>query len=256
MKKSSPLSIYACLLLGAAVLSACAPAGGADRRPEISGIELSPETMPEAARIQVPMPASPEPRPNHRAEGSSLWQSGSDSFFADRRASNVGDVVTIDIEIDDQARMRNESSRSREGSASLARPEFLGYGAKIDRILPGIDEGEVPENLIELGAGFERSGAGSINRGENINLKLAALVIDRLPNGNLVVAGRQEVKVNDEIRELRVAGIIDPRDIAMDNSIDYAKIAEARITYGGRGQLSRQTRTAYGEEAMDILLPY
>lgn len=255
MKNSSTLSLTG-VLLGAVLLSACAPAGGVDRRPEISGIELTPDTMPEASRIQVPMPPEPEARTLNRAEASSLWQSGSDSFFADRRASTVGDVVTIDIEIDDQARMRNASSRSREGSASVARPEFLGYGAKLDRILPGIAEGEVPDNLVELGAGFERSGEGSIDRGENINLKLAALVIDKLPNGNLVVAGRQEVKVNDEIRELRVAGIIDPRDIAMDNSIDYAKIAEARITYGGRGQLSRQTRTAYGEEAMDIVLPY
>jgi flagellar L-ring protein FlgH len=87
-------------------------------------------------------------------------------------------------------------------------------------------------------------------------VKVAALVIQRLPNGNLVVAGRQEIKVNEEVRELRVAGIIKPGDIGSDNSISYEKIAEARITYGGRGQISRQTRSAYGEEAMNVLLPY
>ena len=103
---------------------------------------------------------------------------------------------------------------------------------------------------------FEASGSGSINRGESIDLKVAALVVQKLPNGNLVIAGRQEVKVNQELRELRMAGIIRPQDIRMNNTIPYDKVAEARITYGGRGQLSRQQQRSYGEDVVDIILPY
>ncbi len=77
-----------------------------------------------------------------------------------------------------------------------------------------------------------------------------------LPNGNMVVAGRQEVKVNQELRELRVAGIIRPQDINMNNTIPYEKIAEARITYGGDGSISRQQLRGYGEGVVDIVLPY
>lgn len=259
MKKSSlPSRITTVLLLPAALaLTACGPQGNIDRNPEISGINVDPNAMPETASLSIPMPPPKAPVNPKRAEAASLWQTGNDSFFADRRAEEVGDIVSINIQIDDQAQLRNASSRSRDGSASMGKPEFLGYGSKLDELLPGINPEDLPDgNLIDLNSSFERQGEGAISRNERINLKIAALVIQRLPNGNLVVAGRQEVKVNDEIRELRVAGIIQPSEIGMDNSIDYDRIAEARITYGGRGQLSRQLRTGYGEEAANVILPY
>lgn len=259
MKKSSlPKQVATLLLLPAALaLTACGPQGNIDHNPEISGINVDPSSMPETASLSIPMPPPKQQVNPKRAEAASLWQSGNDSFFADRRAEEVGDIVSINIEIDDQAQLRNASSRSRDGSATVGRPEFLGYGGKLDELLPGIDPGDLPEgNIVDLNSAFERQGEGAISRNERINLKIAALVIQRLPNGNLVVAGRQEVKVNDEIRELRVAGIIQPSEIGMDNSIDYERIAEARITYGGRGQISRQSRTSYGEAAANVILPY
>lgn len=240
------------LIIGVAALTltGCSAAQRADRNPEITGVSLDEGVMPEISSVQVPMPPPTAAPPRTRAQGASLWQGGSDSFFDDQRASKVGDIVTILITIDDAARMSNQSSRSREGSANIANPSL--FGSRV----PALDGGEAPDNLVELGSGFSRTGTGSIDRNERIRLRLAALVVQQLPNGNFVIAGRQEVKVNDEIRELRVAGIIKPNDIATDNSISYEKIAEARITYGGRGQLSRQTRTGYGEGAMDVLLPY
>ena len=224
--------------------------------PKMSGVEMSPQTMPEVARVQVPMPPPEVPRAPERGEQSSLWKRNSGGFFADQRATKVGDILTILIDIDDQASLSNASDRERSGSSTFTKPKFFGYGSKLHKILPGIGAGEVPDNLVETSSDTQASGSGSINRNESISLKVAALVVQMLPNGNLVVAGRQEVKVNQELRELRVAGIIRPQDINMNNTIAYDKIAEARITYGGEGSISRQQMRGYGEGVVDIVLPY
>lgn len=239
------------VVLLAILLSACSGMQVADLRPQISAVSLDPEVMSEVDRVSIPMPPETVPARRDRAQGASLWQGGSDSFFDDQRAARVGDIVTITITIDDTARLSNQSNVSREGSANIANPSIFGVQ------LPSFGEGEeAPENVVSLGSEFSRGGQGQIERNERIRLRLAALVVQLLPNGNFVIAGRQEIKVNDEIRELRVAGIVKPQDIAPDNSIPYDKIAEARITYGGRGQLSRQQRTNYGEGALNVILPY
>lgn len=244
------------LLSTTLLLTACG-AGLQDRNPKISNVTLDPSTMPEAARVSVPMPEQLPAPVLQRAEAASLWQSGSSSFFSDQRAETVGDILTIDIEIDDQAQLSNATARNRQGGSTLGAPTFFGYGSQIHRILPGVDEGDVPtDNLVDVTSSAGASGSGTIDRAESISLKVAALIVRELPNGNLVIAGRQEVMVNSELRELRVAGIIRPQDIGRNNVIPYDKIAEARITYAGRGQLSRQTRMSLGEEAIDIILPY
>ncbi|MBY6093047.1 flagellar basal body L-ring protein FlgH [Maritimibacter alkaliphilus] len=251
--KSVPLTLVA--LTG--LLAGCGTSPF-NRDPEVSSIGFSAGDMAETSTVSVPMPPADPPRIMERAEGASLWQRGSDGFFADQRASRVGDILTIMIEIEDEASLRNATEREREGGGSIGFPSFFGYGTQIDKILPGVDESDLPsgDNIVDITSGTSASGSGTIDRNESISLKVAALVVQMLPNGNMVVAGRQEVKVNQELRELRVAGIIRPQDVQMDNTIDYDKIAEARITYGGRGQLTRQTQRSYGEDAMDIILPY
>lgn len=241
-----PFTARVCVaMLALATLSACGdPRDAFNRDPQLSDMSITGNSMPEATFVQVPMPPPEPPRMLHRAEAASLWQRGSGGFFADQRASRVGDILTIDIRIDDRAQMRNASQRERSGSGSAGFPSILG----LDNLPTG--------DIIDLSSTFEAEGSGSINRGESIDLKVAALVIQSLPNGNLVIAGRQEVKVNQELRELRVAGIIRPQDIQMNNTIAYEKVAEARITYGGRGQLSRQQQRSYGEDIVDIVLPY
>lgn len=228
-----------------------------DRNPEVSNMRMDPLSMPEAASVSVPMPEPTPYRMPQRAEAASLWQMGSNGFFADQRASEVGDILTINIEIDDQANISNATERQRDGGSSIGFPTLMGYEQRIDDLLPFIDKADLPTgNLVDLNSMHKAGGSGSIDRAETINLQVAALVVKRLPNGNLVIAGRQEVMVNNELRELRIAGIIRPQDIQRDNSISHEKIAEARITYGGRGQISRQTRNSYGEDAMNIIMPY
>lgn len=238
MNRLPRLSAAAAALL----LSACHGGPYFDREPDVTAMRVDEETMPEA-RVSVPMPPPEVPAPKYRAEGASLWQHGSGGFFADQRATGVGDILTIIIEIDDEAALQNASSRSRGGGGSLEVPELL-----------GLDLPSAP--VVDLSSSQSAQGSGQITRRESISLRVAALVVQELPNGNFVVAGRQEVKVNQELRELRVAGILRPQDIHMNNTIPYDKIAEARITYGGRGALSRQQQRSYGEDVMDIVLPY
>jgi len=242
-----------CLLIA---LTACSKINE-QRDPQLSNLVLDPETMPEAARISVPMP-DPEPYvAPKRADRASLWATGSSGFFGDHRAGKVGDILTVMIEIDDEAKLRNASERSRSNETGLAADSFLGYESKLDRVLPGINPEDLPEgDLVDLSSTDRFRGNGRIQRNEVINLKVAAMIIRKLANGNLVIAGRQEVRVNAELRELRVAGIIRPVDIEMSNTIPYEKIAEARIAYGGKGQLSRVQQPRYGADALDIILPY
>ena len=253
--RMTPRPALSALALSVA-LAGCGP-DPFNQNPEVSGIQMDSSTMPEASRVSVPMPVPEPPRILKRAERASLWAPGSDGFFADQRASKVGDILTIEIEIDDNATLKNASERSRTGATNVGFPSFFGYGTQIDKILPGVDEDDLPSgDIVDITSTTGASGSGQIDREEAISLKVAALVVQELPNGNLVVAGRQEVKVNQELRELRVAGIIRPQDVQTDNTIPYEKIAEARITYGGRGQLTRQQKSGYGEGAFDIILPY
>lgn len=227
------------------------------RDPKLSSLVLDSSTMPEAEKVRVPMP-DPEPyQPPKRADRASLWAHGSTGFFGDHRAARVGDILTVVINIDDEASLSNASNRSRSSGTNMGAPTFLGYESKLDKVLPAIKPDDLPQgDLIDLSSTDSFRGNGTIKRGEEINLKVAAMIVQKLANGNLVIAGRQEVRVNAELRELRVAGIIRPVDIDMSNTISYEKIAEARIAYGGKGQLSKVQQPRYGADALDVILPY
>jgi len=186
------------------------------------------------------------------AEGS-LWNSGPSSLFGDRRAQNLGDIMTIVIEISDEASISNSSNRARSGSDDLSVPNFLGIPQILNKRLP---EGADLGNAVGVSSSSSASGNGSISRNEEITLRVAATVVDILPNGHMVIKGNQEVRVNFELRDLQVAGIIRPQDISRQNEITYDKIAGARISYGGRGQVSDMQQPRYGQQLADTILPY
>lgn len=239
------------LVVVAAALPGCAERlSHIGRAPELSAIE-SPAEMPEARVISMPMPA-PAPQDAIGGRGGSLWRSGSNSFFGDQRARRVGDILTVLIDINDRAQLRNATNRSRSGSESAGIPKFLGFETGMHKLLPDVD----PAQLVELASESSASGSGTVNRNETIALKVAAVVTQVLPNGNLVVSGRQEIRVNHELRELRVAGVIRPEDIGSSNDIQYDKIAEARIAYGGRGHIADVQQPRIGQQVMDVILPW
>jgi len=216
--------------------------------PKLSTIQSpAPLAAPQAVSLPMPAPLPVERQPN------SLWRPGSRAFLKDQRASNVGDILTVIIEIADNADINNATTRSRLNEESSSASAFLGYEASLGQIFP---EAIDPTNLVDLDSDSSSAGSGGVTRNESINLRIAALVTQVLPNGNLVLAGRQEVRVNFEKRELQVAGIIRPEDITSTNTIDYDQIAEARIAYGGQGQISDVQQPRYGQQVFDILWPF
>lgn len=227
------------------------------RNPQTSALVVDAQSIPEVARVSIPMPEIIPTPPPQRAEASGLWSKSTRSFFGDNRAQQVGDILTVNIDIKDKADLSNQTERSRSASQTAARPTFFGYGRQIDNILPGVSEEDLPSgDIVALGSNSGSSGEGSIRRNETIRLRVAATIIETLPNQNFVIAGRQEIRVNNELRELRIAGVVRPVDISLRNTVSYDQIAEARISYGGRGQISSVQQPRYGHDALEVILPY
>ncbi len=199
--------------------------------------------------VKMPMPA---PSLEER-QANSLWETGGRAFFRDQRAGKVGDVLTVVVSINDQAQISNETKRSRDNSDKAGLTNFLGLESKLNKVLPNAVDSE---NLVNASSTLSNNGKGSVGRQEQIDLRIAATIIQVLPNGNLVLQGKQQVNVNYDMRELDISGIIRPQDISADNSITYDKIAEARINYGGRGLIADVQQPRYGAQLFDILMPF
>jgi len=231
------------VLLSASALAGCS---AVDRLENIGQApKLAPVGNPADTQIVA---AIPQPPPITHA-GNSLWQPGAKSFFHDPRANHVGDVITVNVNVADAAKLQNSTSRSRTNSDDANLTNFFG----LENALPkGID----PTNLVKMGSDTSNVGSGSVDRQEQINMTLAALVAQVLPNGNLVIDGHQQVRVNNELRDMRVAGIVRREDITQDNTVNLAQIAEARITYGGQGTVSDVQQPRYGSQLFDIIMPW
>src|SRR3954468_6827254 len=243
------------IILTGAMLSLAALASGCssiDRlsqigeKPKLTEIE-NPTTQPGYKPVQMPMPKPEQASYN----ANSLWRNGSRAFFRDQRAARVGDIMTVTVNITDKANIANETQRSRTNKEDSGITDFVGsktLGVQAQKILPG--------RILTADSTASSDGKGSVNRKEALQTNVAAVVTQVLPNGNLVVEGKQEIRVNYEIRELIVAGIVRPEDIQSDNTIDSTKIAQARIAYGGRGQIMDVQQPRYGQQVMDVLLPF
>jgi len=183
----------------------------------------------------------------------SLWRGGRASLLGDRRAMRRGDILTVVIEIDEEAEISNSTSRSRGGSENLGVPQLMGIPQRIDADLP---EGASLADAVSIDSASSSNGDGSVRRNEKLTLRIAATVTQVLPNGVLAISGNQEVRVNFELRELLVSGFVRPEDISRQNEIDYDKIAAARISYGGRGQITDVQQPRIGQQVLDAVLPF
>src|SRR6202166_3409653 len=237
------------LLATSAIASGCSSIDRLSQigdKPKLAEIE-NPTAQPGYEPVQMPMP-NPE---TASYNANSLWRNGSRAFFKDQRASRIGDILTVTVNITDKANIANETQRSRTAKDDSGITDFIGsktLGAQAQKILPG--------RILTADSTASSDGKGSIQRQESLQTNVAAVVTQLLPNGNLVVEGKQEIRVNYEVRELIVAGIVRPEDIQSDNTIDSSKIAQARIAYGGHGQITDVQQPRYGSQVMDVLLPF
>ncbi len=245
------------LLLRCALLSSVAFSGSGcaslDRLkdignpPPLSAVS-NPTTSPGYTPVQMPMP-TPQPasfNPN------SLWRNGSRAFFNDQRAHQVGDILTVKVNINDTAQFQDQTQLNRSTTEDSSITNFIGantLGASAAKaILPG--------SILTANGTTQMNGQGTINRQDQLLTHVAAVVTQLLPNGNMVIEGKQEVRLNYELRQLIVAGVVRPEDIQSDNAIDMSKIAEARLAYGGRGQLMNIQQERWGQQAADVILPF
>lgn len=238
-------------VLTCTVLAGC---GTADRisqigeAPEMAKI-TNPTTAPGYEPVSLPMPS-----PVRVAkQKNSLWESDRVTFFKDQRASKVGDILTVTINIKDEASIDNETERTRSSNEGAGLDSLLGYEQALDRVLPqAVDN----TNLAAFDSESSHKGTGSIEREDEVKMRMAALITQLLPNGNMVIHGKQEVLVNFEKRILQVDGVVRPQDISVDNTIGYDQIAEARIIYGGKGQITDMQQPRYGQQLYDIIFPF
>ena len=217
--------------------------------PELTKV-TNPTSRPDYRPVSLPMPAPQrvEANPN------SLWRAGAKAFFKDHRAKEVGDIVTVKLDLSDSGTLKNKTTRAREDEEDHDLNTCLGLEAEWRKVLPqGIAAGG---QLFNFTTDHSTSGDGNITREESVSLTFAAVVTQVLPNGSLVITGRQEVRVSDELRELMVTGVIRPEDIDTDNTIEHTKIAEMRVAYGGRGTLSSLQQPRWGTQVWDILFPF
>jgi flagellar L-ring protein precursor FlgH len=236
------------ILVAVLLVPGCARLGEVGRAPDFSPIE---PTAQHQVLYTVPMPdIAPQRGPG---DGASLWTSERTALLGDSRAARRGDILTVVIEIDDRAEISNATGRNRTGNQTMGIPKFFGLPQRIDE---GQPEGASMAEAVETGSSSSFSGDGSVRRREKLTLRVAATVVDQLPNGVLRIEGQQEVRVNYELRELVVTGFVRPADISRRNEVSYDKIAGARIAYGGRGQISDVQQPRIGQQITDLVLPF
>lgn len=203
------------------------------------------------AMMNPPLPTAAN-RPT-ATEGSSLWSRNRQSLLGDRRAMLRGDIMTIVIEVDEEAEISNATSRSRSGTESMGATQLFGLPQRLNDVLP---TGASSSDLVSVNSSSGSDGDGSVKRSEKLTLRVAATVVDVLPNGVLSIQGSQELRVNFEMRELLVTGFVRSEDVSRQNEVTYDKIASARVSYGGRGQITDVQQPRYGQQILDAILPF
>ncbi|HUO11624.1 MAG TPA: flagellar basal body L-ring protein FlgH [Caulobacteraceae bacterium] len=240
---------FAAALLALPALTACGSVNEAVHGPKLGPMAypapLVGQNQPEFLSGREPPPMAPT--------ANSLWRTGARTFFNDQRAGRVGDILTVLVSIDDSAKTSNTTNTGITTSNSMGVPNFFGLESTIGKVLPSAYD---PSKMITTNTAGATNGTGGVNRSEAISLTIAAVVTQVLPNGNLVIQGTQEVKTNDEVRQLTVAGIVRPEDISSSNTILSSQIAEARINYGGRGDISAVQKTPVGTSLLQRFWPF
>ena len=233
------------LLAGCATLGACSSVQQA-----VNGPSLTPMGYPAALVPQQQVVLQPQQTP---ASSNSLWRIGARTFFNDQRARSVGDILTILVDIDDSAQTQNSTGEARKNTYSAKTPSVFGLESSLGKMLPAQYD---PASALSANGSSTFDGSGTIKRSEKISVTIAAIVTGVLPNGNLIVQGTQEVRTDREVRVLTVSGIARPEDISSTNTIKHTQLAEARISYGGRGDVTDMQQAPVSQTLMNKFSPF
>ncbi len=255
MLKSTRRTRFARSLLGTAALASLMTGCAAldqikmlsQPTPPLAPID-NPTATPGYKPVQMPMPVAQPASYNPN----SLWRNGSRAFFNDQRAHQVGDILTVKVNINDTAQFQDQTQLNRSTTEDSSITNFIGANTLGSSAAKAI----LPGSILTANGTTQVNGQGTINRQDQLLTHVAAVVTQLLPNGNMVIEGKQEVRLNQEVRELIVAGVARPEDIESDNTIDLPKIAEARVAYGGRGVVTNIQQQPWGSAAMEIILPF
>jgi flagellar L-ring protein FlgH len=241
-----PLTVLALmgLSLGACTNDTLAKLGELGEKPAMTKIS-DPTKEPGYTPVSMPVP---NPVASNHQNGS-IWQPGARAFFKDQRATRVGDVLTVNVLMNDSAIMANETKGQRNDNDQVAMNNLFG----LEKVAPKVI---TPSSLINTSDARNTDGKATINRQEQITVQLAAIVTQVLPNGNLVVNAKQEVRVDFDLRDVSFSGIVRPTDIDATNTIAWNKIADARLSYSGRGQSEDLQQPRLGSQLIDILSPF
>jgi flagellar L-ring protein FlgH len=253
MSKFTTRSRFASSLLGSvAMASLLANCAAMDRIRQLGEpVTLTPIDNPTAKPgykpVQMPMPTAQPAVYNPN----SLWRNGSRAFFNDQRAHQVGDILTVKVNINDTAQFNDQTALNRTSTEDTEITNFIGANT-----IKGAAQAVLPGSVLTASGNSQMTGTGQINRSDQLVTNIAAVVTQLLPNGNMVIEGKQEIRLNNEVRELIVAGVVRPEDIQSDNAIELPKVAEARLAYGGRGTLTNIQTERWGQQVADIILPF
>jgi flagellar L-ring protein precursor FlgH len=221
--------------------------------PSLTHIQ-DPTKLPYYQPVQMPMPMASE----HVRHGNSLWEPGSRAFFKDQRASKVGDVVTVLVNIDQQESIEMTPTMNRQNKSTSTVTNVMGFERKAEKLFPRKqhEDGKANPNWLDVNSNPSLSGKAKYDVKDKMQFKVAAYVLQVLPNGNMVVQGRQEMRLINELREVLVKGIVRKEDISSANTIVGDKIAELRISYGGRGELTDMQAFPIGQQVVNKIMPF
>jgi flagellar L-ring protein precursor FlgH len=232
-------------ILAAALFSGCATNL---KQAEIDTIEANQMTR---LMDTVPQEAS-------AAEGS-LWREDISMLYVDARARNVGDTIMVDIMESSSSQMAANTSADRSSSIDAGVDAALGYMRYLEEKnsrLGADSTGAQGGSLIKADFSNGQEGAGSSDRSGSISASIGARVVEVYPNGNLVIFGRQEMKVNNDTQYIIVSGVVRPEDVDAENTIQSTNLADAHIEYVGRGIIADKQKAGWGSRLVDKVWPF
>jgi flagellar L-ring protein precursor FlgH len=198
-----------------------------------------------------PEMALPEP------EEGSLWSDAVGiSLFTDQQARRIGDIVTVRIVEDPEAELNANTKTSRSSGVSAGKLKLFGYMKALAEKNPRLAQNPGEDDLFSAALDSDFDGKGSSDRDGHVKAYVAARVVQVLPNQNLYIQGRREIRVNNETQYIVVSGLVRPQDIGPGNEVSSAYLADARIVYSGIGPLADKQKPGWLGRIVDHVWPF